>query len=175
MPSQLAAACHGPGASARCLHLRRRILRAFVGRGLLESFEAKEMLGYRHSGFSVDTSVCIAAHDRAGLERLLRYCARPTFAIERLRKAGAESSHRTSHRHAGHRCGTSLMHTMMRVSSQRRAGTIRRKRRQTLSLISASIGERAGEAAGEPLERRFLHAAGNLRLPVIVNTDSGRP
>ncbi len=46
--------------------LRRRILRAFVGRGLRESFEAKEMLGYRHSGFSVDTSVCIAAHDRAG-------------------------------------------------------------------------------------------------------------
>ncbi len=41
--------------------LRRRILRAFVGRGLLESFEAKEMLGYRHSGFSVDTSVRIAA------------------------------------------------------------------------------------------------------------------
>ena len=31
--------------------LRKRILRAFVGRGLLESFEAKEMLGYKHSGF----------------------------------------------------------------------------------------------------------------------------
>jgi len=59
--------------------LRRRILRAFVGRGLLEGFEAKEMLAYRHSGFSVDTSVCIAAHDCAGLERLLRYCARPPF------------------------------------------------------------------------------------------------
>ncbi|MEY4507344.1 MAG: hypothetical protein RL297_1922 [Pseudomonadota bacterium] len=29
-----------------------------------------------HSGFSVDTSVCFAAQDRAGLERLLRYCAR---------------------------------------------------------------------------------------------------
>jgi hypothetical protein len=28
------------------------------------------MLACRHSGFSVDTSVCIAAHDRAGLERL---------------------------------------------------------------------------------------------------------
>ena len=26
--------------------LRRRILRAFVGRGLLERFEAKDMLGY---------------------------------------------------------------------------------------------------------------------------------
>ena len=60
--------------------LRRRILRAFVGRGLLECFEAKEMLGYKHSGFSVDTSVCIAAHDRASLGRLLRCCARPPFA-----------------------------------------------------------------------------------------------
>ncbi len=36
-----------------------RILRAFVGRGRLESFEAKDMLTYWHSGFSVDTSVRI--------------------------------------------------------------------------------------------------------------------
>jgi len=74
--------------------LRKRILRAFVGRSLLEGFEAKEMLAYRHSGFSVDTSVCIAAQDRAGLERLLRYCARPPFAMERLRKAGHELVYR---------------------------------------------------------------------------------
>jgi Putative transposase len=57
--------------------LRRRILRALVGRGLLESFQAKEMLGYQHSGFSVDTSVRIEAHDRAGVARLSRYYARP--------------------------------------------------------------------------------------------------
>jgi len=69
--------------------LRRRILRAFVGRGLLESCDAKEMLGYQHSGFSVDAGVCIQAHDRAALERLLRYCARPPFAMDRLRKEGA--------------------------------------------------------------------------------------
>jgi Putative transposase len=69
--------------------LRRRILRAFVGRGLLDCCEAKEMLGYTHSGFSVDASVCIEANDRAGLERLLRYCARPPFAMERLAKAGS--------------------------------------------------------------------------------------
>ena len=49
--------------------LRTRILRAFVGRGLPESFEAKEMLASRHSGFSVVTSVRIEAHYRAGLER----------------------------------------------------------------------------------------------------------
>ncbi len=59
-----------------------------VGQGLLQSFEVKDMLSYKHSGFSVDTSVRIEAHDRAGLERLLRYCARPPFAMERLRKAG---------------------------------------------------------------------------------------
>ncbi len=80
--------------------LRRRILRAFVGRDLLESFEAQEMLGYRHSGFSVDTSVCIAAQDRAGLERLLRYCARPPFSMERLRKAGSELVYRCAKQHS---------------------------------------------------------------------------
>ena len=31
-----------------------------------------------------------AAHDRAGLERLLRYCARPPFALERLELLDAE-------------------------------------------------------------------------------------
>src|SRR3546814_16866147 len=46
------------------------------------------------------TSVCIAAHDRAGLERLLRYCARPPFAMERLRKAGSELVYRCAKQHS---------------------------------------------------------------------------
>jgi hypothetical protein len=66
--------------------LRRCILRAFVGRGLLESRDAKALLAYQHSGFSVDAGVRIEADDRAALERLLRYCARPPFAMDRLRK-----------------------------------------------------------------------------------------
>jgi hypothetical protein len=33
--------------------LRLPLLRAFVGRGLLEGFEAKEMLAYWHSGFAL--------------------------------------------------------------------------------------------------------------------------
>jgi hypothetical protein len=37
-----------------------------------------------NSGFSLDAAVHVGAHDRAGLERLLRYCARPPFALERL-------------------------------------------------------------------------------------------
>jgi hypothetical protein len=47
------------------------------------------MLAYEHSGFSVDAGVCIEAHDRAALERLLSCCARPPFAMERLRKERA--------------------------------------------------------------------------------------
>lgn len=74
--------------------LRRRILRAFVGRGLLETCDAKGMLAYQQSGFSVDSGVCIQAHDRTGLERLLRYCARPSFAMDRLRKEGNDLMYR---------------------------------------------------------------------------------
>ena len=80
--------------------LRRRILRAFVGRGLLESCDAKEMLAYQHSGFSVDAGVCIEADDRAALERLLRYCARPPFAMDRLRKEGCDLVYRCAKQHS---------------------------------------------------------------------------
>jgi hypothetical protein len=34
--------------------------------------------------FSLPSLVKVEADDRAGLERLLRYCARPIFAMERL-------------------------------------------------------------------------------------------
>ena len=43
------------------------------------------MLTWDHGGgFSLDASVRIEATDREGLERLIRYCARPPFALERL-------------------------------------------------------------------------------------------
>ncbi len=57
--------------------LRKRILCAFVGRGLREGFEAKEMLGYKLSGISVDTSVCICAPVwRADAHRRLHHLQR---------------------------------------------------------------------------------------------------
>ena len=44
------------------------------------------MAAWEHGGgFPVDAEVRIAADERDGLERLLRYCARPAFALERLR------------------------------------------------------------------------------------------
>jgi len=69
-------------------NVRKRILRAFVARGHLEACDAKDMAERAASsshggGFSVDAGVRIEAADRAGLERLLRYCARPPFAMDR--------------------------------------------------------------------------------------------
>ncbi len=65
--------------------VRRRLLRVFVRRGLLPADDAQAMARWEHGGgFSVDGSVRIAAADRAGRERLLRYCARPPFALDRL-------------------------------------------------------------------------------------------
>ena len=66
--------------------MRRRLLRVFVRRGLLPADAAQAMAQWEHGGgFSVDGSVRIEAADRAGREWLLRYCARPPFALVRLR------------------------------------------------------------------------------------------
>jgi hypothetical protein len=44
-----------------------------------------DMREWEHGGgFSLDATIRIEPNDRAGLERLLRYCARPAFARERL-------------------------------------------------------------------------------------------
>jgi hypothetical protein len=71
--------------------VRRRVLRIFVRRALIEQCDAEEMAGWEHGGgFSVDAAVRIEGNDRAGLERLLRYCARPPFALEHLQQRDAE-------------------------------------------------------------------------------------
>ena len=67
--------------------IRRRILRLFVRRALLDADDAKDMRAWQHDGgFSLDASVRIEGHDRPGLERLLRYCARPPLALERIER-----------------------------------------------------------------------------------------
>ena len=70
--------------------VRRRVIRWFRLAGLLDAAAATDMLAWENSGFSVDASVRIALIDRdvpsyfQSLEHLLRYCARPPFALERL-------------------------------------------------------------------------------------------
>ena len=71
--------------------VRRRLRRALTRRGVLEPEDGEAMANWAHGGgFSLDASVRIEGADRPGLERLLRYCARPAFALERLREIDAE-------------------------------------------------------------------------------------
>ena len=86
-----AAGLDAPAVAAVQACVRRRLLRVFVRRGLLPGDDAQAMGQWEHGGgFSVDGSVRIEAADRAGRERLLRYCARPPFALDRLRELDPE-------------------------------------------------------------------------------------
>jgi hypothetical protein len=66
------------------------VIRWFRLARLLDAAAAADMLAWVNSGFSVDASVRIALLDRdvpsnfRSLEHLLRYCARPPFALDRL-------------------------------------------------------------------------------------------
>ena len=71
--------------------IRKRITNIFVRRGFLDKAEGEVLRNAPHDGgFSLDANVRIAANDRQGLERLLRYCARPAFSLERLRQIDPE-------------------------------------------------------------------------------------
>jgi len=71
--------------------VRTRVLRWFVRHGTLDATDALDMAGWAHGGgFSLDASVRIEALDRAGLERLLRYCARRPLALDRLQQINPE-------------------------------------------------------------------------------------
>ena len=53
--------------------IRKRVLRLFRRKGFLDSDVASDMLDWDNGGFSLNANVRIEAHDRAGLERLIRY------------------------------------------------------------------------------------------------------
>ena len=64
--------------------------------GYLSAETVAELKHWDHGGgFSVHAGVLIEAEDRAALERLLRYCARPAFASERLEweSEGSDGTH----------------------------------------------------------------------------------
>ena len=67
--------------------VRLRVLKGFKRWKLLKNHEVENMKTWQGGGgFSVDGSVQLHKNDRKGLERLLRYCARPVFASERLQQ-----------------------------------------------------------------------------------------
>ncbi|HPD70194.1 MAG TPA: transposase [Candidatus Krumholzibacteria bacterium] len=72
--------------------LRRRGLRWLVRHEHLDPAAAADMGEWEHGGgWSVDASVRIADWDRQGLERLVRYCARPALAEGRLGRLNADT------------------------------------------------------------------------------------
>jgi Putative transposase len=80
--------------------VQRRVLRYFRTQGLLDEADADGMLSWQGSGgFSIDASVRIEGEDRAGVERLLRYCARPPFALELLERLARLIPPPRLHRH----------------------------------------------------------------------------
>jgi hypothetical protein len=70
---------------AAALVLRHRVFRFLQGEGLLSEERTRLLLSWRHSGFSVHTTVTVPPDDRDGLERLARYLLRPPVSLERLR------------------------------------------------------------------------------------------
>jgi hypothetical protein len=91
-----ATALEAPDAEALARTVQLRVLRWFARRGLLDPSAAADMRTWRGTGgfashlrcsvssTAVDGSVRIEGEDRAGLERLVRYCARGPLALERL-------------------------------------------------------------------------------------------
>lgn len=72
--------------------IRRRVLRYLVRQDLLEDWAAAEMLQWQgHGGFSVHADTRVEDWDRLALERLVRYCARPTFSLQRLYRLDDET------------------------------------------------------------------------------------
>jgi hypothetical protein len=68
--------------------IQKSVLGYFCKRGFFNKNEVEKMLSYENSGFSLDANVRIQSWDKDGLERLIRYCARPPFKSENIRCNG---------------------------------------------------------------------------------------
>jgi hypothetical protein len=68
-------------------NVRKRLLRAFVARGHLESHDAKDMAGYAHGGgFSVDAGVCASRPPTAqGWSACCATARGPRSLVDRLK------------------------------------------------------------------------------------------
>ena len=91
------------------------------------------MQGWGHSGgFSVHGGVRVAAQDRAGRERLLRYCARPMFAGGRLVWAGGGAQVR-------YRLPLAALQRHRREQQQQRSIELRLSASEFLDRVAALI------------------------------------
>ena len=66
------------------LLFRHKILAFLKAEDLISEERIELLLSWRHSGFSVDSSVKVDAQDTKALERVARYIMRPPLSLERL-------------------------------------------------------------------------------------------
>jgi hypothetical protein len=88
---------------------RRRVIKLLVGRGLLNEDSARNLLSWRHSGFSIDNSVRIL--DESSQESLAEYIARPPISLS----------------HSTHSAETLAAHPALRPLCLPHKGTVGRK------------------------------------------------
>jgi hypothetical protein len=90
----------GEGAA---LVFRHKVFAFLQREGLLSEERTRLLLSWRHSGFSVHTSVTVPPDDRDGLERLARYLLRAPVSLDRLRvEEGSQAIAYAGRRRAGH-------------------------------------------------------------------------
>ena len=88
---------------AAALVLRHRVFSFLRAERLLHPERIRLLLSWRHSGFSVHTSVTVLPDDRDGLERLACYLLRPPVSLERLHvDEGAQAIAYTARIRPGH-------------------------------------------------------------------------
>ena len=99
----------------------------------------------------MDAAVGIAPADRAGLERLLRYCARPPLAMERLHKRGADLVYHCPKPQSGAKQGDLILTPLElidRIAAPHPPTPLLRRAGTQLTAPSGGEGHGTGATAG---------------------------
>jgi hypothetical protein len=64
--------------------LREAVIASLIADEAITGEFGRNLLGWRHSGFSVDTSVRVTANDAEGRKQLTRYMIRNPFSLEKM-------------------------------------------------------------------------------------------
>jgi hypothetical protein len=155
---------------AAALVLRHKVFRFLQAEGLLSEERTRLLLSWRHSGFSVHTSVTVPPDDRDGLERLARYLLRAPVSLERLRvDEDAQAIAYAGRRRAGHEPHLTsapldpkefLARVLMHIPEPRRhviryygaySSVVRARRaRQTVAAVGGGVAPAPPRAEPEP-------------------------
>ena len=64
---------------------RRRVIKLFIEKKLINQHMADNLLSWRHSGFSIDSSIRLFGGSQKERENLAQYIARPPISLKKIR------------------------------------------------------------------------------------------